>query len=226
MTVSGNAAGAGTRGVQLNQFAGDLAAEELVFEQLSEGAFDLTGVTGDVWIQSNLLDRLGDSDSDAAIRVSQLSGAAVITGNDFEDVRGAALDLANGGSGESTWLIEDNRIYGDEVFFSTTVTGIRASLVGDSRTDLTLVNNRFRWSGRFGNRVPGAGSGRTADSLGDQLGHRPPGCCRRAVDAERLSRGRAFVGHQHLGDALWQRDVPRRRSCGPVESHRAVRRFH
>jgi hypothetical protein len=143
LTVSGSEAGAGTRGVQLNQFVGDLTAEDLIFEQLSDAAFDLTGVTGDVWIQSNLLDRLGDSNSDAAIRVSQLSGAAVITGNDFLDVRGAALDLANGGNGESTWLIDDNQIYGDVTLFSTTVTGIRASLVGDSRTDLTLHNNAF-----------------------------------------------------------------------------------
>jgi hypothetical protein len=143
LTVSGSTAGAGTRGLQLNQFLGDLIAEQLVFEQLSEIAIELTGVTGDVWIQSSLFDRSGDSGSDAAIRVSGLSGAAVITGNDFYDGRGAALELAAEGSGASTWLIDDNRIYGDGVFFGTTVTGIRATLAGDSRTDLTLVNNAF-----------------------------------------------------------------------------------
>ena len=100
-------------------------------------------MTGDVWIQSCLLDRLGDSGSDAAIRVSQLNGAGVITGNDFEDVRGVALDLTNGGSSEATWLIDDNRIYGDGSLFSTTATGIRVGLTGDSRTDLTLDRNAF-----------------------------------------------------------------------------------
>jgi hypothetical protein len=143
LTVSGSAAGAGTRGLLLNQFAGDLSAEQLVFEQLSETAIALTEVTGDVWIQSSLFERLGDSGSDAAIRVSGLSGAVVITGNDFDDVRGVALDLANGEGNESTWLIDNNRIYGDGVFFGTTVTGIRATLTGYSRTDLTLVNNAF-----------------------------------------------------------------------------------
>ncbi len=148
LTVRAAAAGAGTRGLQLAQYAGDLTVKELAFEQLSDPAVELAEAAGDVWVQSTLFDRIGDASSDAAIRVSQHSGAAVITGNDFEDARGAALDLANGGSHESTWLVDDNRVYGDAILFSSTVTGIRASLGGDSRTDLTLHNNA--WDGLAG----------------------------------------------------------------------------
>jgi len=129
--------------VELSQLSGDVSASEVVFEGLSDAALELAGVTGDVWLQSNLFDSVGDSDTDAAIRVSQLRGAAVITGNDFEDVRGAALDVASAGDAESTWLFDDNLILGDGVLFATTVTGVRARLSGTSRTDLTLVDNAF-----------------------------------------------------------------------------------
>jgi len=143
LTISGASAGAGTGGVHLNQLVGDLGVEELVFEQLSDDAIRLAGATGKLWIQSSWFDRVGDTSSNAAIRVAQFSGAAVITANDFDDVRGTVLDLANGSGRESTWLVDDNRIYGDGSLFSTTVTGIRAVLTGNSRTDLVLDSNAF-----------------------------------------------------------------------------------
>lgn len=143
LTISGASAGAGTGGLRLSQMAGDLTVEEFVFEQLSEDAVQLNGATGDLWIQSSLFDRVGDAAADAAIRVWQFSGAAVITGNDFDDVRGTALELTSGAGREATWLVDDNRIYGDGSLFSTTVTGMRAVLTEDSRTDLVLDNNAF-----------------------------------------------------------------------------------
>lgn len=143
LTLSGGGAGVGTRGIDLSQVSGDLTAAEIVFEGLTDAAVGLAGVTGDMWLQSNLFDGVGDSGSDATIRVAQFRGAAVITGNDFEDVRGAVLDLANGADAESTWLVDDNLIVGDRVLFATTVTGVRANLSGHSRTDLILVDNSF-----------------------------------------------------------------------------------
>lgn len=143
LTLSGSGAGVGTRGMDLSQVNGDLTAAEIVFEGLTDAAIGLAEVTGDLWLQSNLFEGVGDSSSDATIRVAQFRGAAVITGNDFEGVHGAVLDLANGGDTESTWLVDDNLIVGDRVLFATTVTGVRAHLSGHSRTDLTLVDTSF-----------------------------------------------------------------------------------
>lgn len=56
-------------------------------------------------------------------------------------------------------------------------------LVGDGQyaesVDLSRMGiagqQRLRWSGGLGDRVPGPGSSRIADPLGDQLGHQSPG---------------------------------------------------
>ena len=143
LTISGSTAGAETSGVSFSQLSGDLAVEEVGFEQLSGDGIRLNGVQGDLWVQGSWFDRVGDATTDAALRVSQFHGAAVVTGNDFEDVRGTALELASGASAQATWLVDDNRIYGDGSLFTTTVTGIRAVLGGNSLTDLVLDSNAF-----------------------------------------------------------------------------------
>jgi len=143
LTVTGAAAGAGVSGVKLQQWTGDLAVIEAIFERLSDAAIDVTGLTGDVWLQSNLFDRVGDNVQDAAVRLSEVSGAGVISGNDFNDGMGAAMLLSSGGERTATWLVDDNAIEGDGSLFSTTHTGMRVQLAGQSLTDVILDHNTF-----------------------------------------------------------------------------------
>lgn len=143
LTISGASAGSETNGLAFSQLSGDLTAEELIFERLSGDGIRLSQISGDLRVQANWFDRVGDAATDAALRVSQFRGAAVVTGNDFADVRGTALELASGAGDVATWRVDDNRIYGDGSLFSTTVTGIEAVLSGDSFTDLVLDSNGF-----------------------------------------------------------------------------------
>lgn len=143
LTIGGDAVVANTRGFVFNRFVGDLFVEELVFDRLTDAAIQLTEMSGDLWIQSSLFARVGDAASDAAVRVSQFSGAAIITGNDFDDVQGAAIEFSNSAGLESAWLIDDNRIYDDDAQAATTVTAVRARLAGSGRTDLILDGNSF-----------------------------------------------------------------------------------
>lgn len=143
LTVTGAAAGAGVSGVRLQQWTGDLAITEAVFEQLSDSGLDVAGLTGDVWLQSILFDRVGDSALDDAVRLSEVSGAGVVSGNNFVDGRGTALFLSSVADRVATWLVDDNRLKGDGSLFSTTATGVRVRLAGASRTDLILDSNTF-----------------------------------------------------------------------------------
>jgi hypothetical protein len=141
LTLSGSAGGAGTRGLDLDQLVGDLTVEELTFQELADGGLELSNATGDVRIAASRFDRLGNSDQDDALRVSELSGAGVITANEFRDVRGTAIRLINTGDQEAAWLVDDNEILGDGSFFQTTRNGIAVLLEGETRTDVTLEEN-------------------------------------------------------------------------------------
>ncbi len=143
LTVTGATAGAGTSGVKLQQWTGDVTVTDAIFERLSDAGLDIAGLTGDVWLQSILFERVGDSVLDAAVRLAEVSGAGVISGNDFTDGKGAAMHLSSGAERTSTWLVDDNGIYGDGSLFSTTNTGIRVQLAGGSRTDVILDHNTF-----------------------------------------------------------------------------------
>jgi len=143
LTVTGVAAGAGISGVKVQQWAGDVTVADVILDQLSDAGVDLAGVTGRVRIESSRFDRVGDSVQDAAIRLGEVSGAGAILSNDFEDGMGVAVLLSSSTGLESTWLVDGNRIYGDGSLFSTTDTGMRVRLGGDSVTDLTLNHNDF-----------------------------------------------------------------------------------
>jgi hypothetical protein len=143
LTINGASAGSETSGLSFSQLSGDLTVEELIFERLSGDGIRLSQVSGDLRVQANWFDRVGDAATDAALRVSQFRGAAVVTGNDLADVRGTALEVASGAGDVATWRVDDNRIYGDGSLFSTTVTGIQAVLSGNSFTDLVLDSNGF-----------------------------------------------------------------------------------
>ncbi len=143
LTLGGEQAPRGAGGVRLQQWTGDVTVVEVTFQDLSGGGILLTDVTGAVQIRDSLFERVGDSQQDSALQVQELRGAGVVAGKTFSEGLGSAIVIESTQQRESTWLLDQNWVFGDASTSATTQTGVRVRLAGDSRTDVTLTANAF-----------------------------------------------------------------------------------
>lgn len=132
-----------TAGIALHDISGTVTLRDIVFRNLTGEALRVEQIVGDLVVSGNLFQATGGLARSDALHVTNLTGTGVIHDNHFANVTGTAMRLEQTGA-TAVLMLSANEILGDASFFQTTGDGIVASMSGDAQLDLSLDHNQIK----------------------------------------------------------------------------------
>ena len=111
-------------GVRLDRFAGRLLLSGLTIESTRESLIEIRNSSGNLEIDSNILEDSGTFIEDHGIVLDSLTGVVTVSNNQISNLRGDGIHLSAAGQQELVALVARNQIAGEATSLTTTRRGI------------------------------------------------------------------------------------------------------